>query len=174
MFQKYYNHVYNLTTCMVIQMAKTKVISLPSLEDLEEQVKRKYGDATVRVYGPLSTFFHNLLNKVFSQLPDATTPVTLEDHDMTSAMMTKIASQIKTAGETGDEVAIVIKNKNEITPDDNIGVLREINQFHDAGNFILIVDETDNINDDSNLENQITLESAVINNGGVVYRAIIK
>lgn len=163
-------------------------IFISSLEDLDEKVTTKVKDANVRLYGPMSQFFCDLLNQVFcysnQDKDNKRNTISLEEQDgclPNSAMITKIMSDIEKSADKGEDTSIYIQNKKDLEKDDLVKVGREMTS--ENRRFILILNENSEytdidqnglsspLNEKVNIEK--SLEELVSTNGGTVYRALL-
>lgn len=161
-------------------MATEKKVTIPSMEDYDSVNLDKFKDVEVRVYGnvPLSTTLCKALNKVYAysnnEKEDKRKEIGLEnldDSEMTSAMLTKINSELEDASKKNQNTTVFIQNKNDLTDEDITRVNRELNDKNRR--VILITDETDSDTSDENttrIRNE--LENNVARKGGLAFRSM--
>lgn len=165
---------------MVIKMATEKKVTIPSMEDYDSVNLDKFKDVEVRVYGnvPLSTTLCKALNEVYAypnnEKEDKKRNIGLEDlndSEMTSAMLTKINSELEDASNKNQNTTVFIQNKNDLKEEDITRVNRELNDKNRR--VILITDETDSdIPDENTTRIRNELENNVAQNGGLAFRSM--
>lgn len=161
-------------------MATEKKVTIPSMEDYDSVNLDKFKDVEVRVCGnvPLSTTLCKALNEVYAypnnEKEDKKRNIGLEDlndSEMTSAMLTKINSELEDASNKNQNTTVFIQNKNDLKEEDITRVNRELNDKNRR--VILITDETDSdIPDENTTRIRNELENNVAQNGGLAFRSM--
>lgn len=156
-----------------------------SLENYAENVVEKhFGDRKVKVIGPLSKVYAELLNEAFVKTENLRKEnkenMGLEalHHDNTSAnlpgdMIPKIVSEI-VATPKSTQTVLFVKDPNQITEEDIYVMGKEANVK--GKNFFFVIDETKNMNDPNAKEDPKSIQAleqlvdVVLNNHGRVFK----
>lgn len=156
-----------------------------SLENYNEEVVEKvFKDTKVKIVGPLSKVFAEVLNQAFKKTyglieenkkelglenlhVDNTTP------NLPGDVLPKLVTEIVNAPKNSQPL-LFIKESDDVTEEDVVVMGSQANVK--GNNFIFIIDETKNILDPNHKDNPDkillteSLESIVLNNGGQVYK----